>query len=176
MKRLKSSFRKFYGRYGYLIQQYEVSLSRMLNNILTLDQLQWLPNWSDSPPIFMTLIPDLTFTELRVVSMKHLQWVWLASRERLLFRTPGSVPLLGELLMRQLLRPVLLNLPYLNIDVLHWSIQFSHQLNVYWTDECFDVNRHHNLTKSYITPCWKSGPKYHKDLSNFWLVLWVAGC
>ena len=38
MERLKSSFRKFYGRYGDLIQQYEVTLSRMLNDILTLDQ------------------------------------------------------------------------------------------------------------------------------------------
>ena len=37
-------------RYGDLIQQYEVSLSRMLNDILTLDQ-QWLPNQSDFPPI-----------------------------------------------------------------------------------------------------------------------------
>ena len=36
--RLKSPFRKLYGRYGDLIQQYEVSLSRMLNDILTLDQ------------------------------------------------------------------------------------------------------------------------------------------
>ena len=36
-KRLKSSFRKFYSRYGDLIQQYEVSLSRMLNDILILD-------------------------------------------------------------------------------------------------------------------------------------------
>ena len=33
-----------------LIQQYEVSLSRMLNDILILDQ-QWLPNQSDFPPI-----------------------------------------------------------------------------------------------------------------------------
>ena len=33
-ERLKSSFRKFYGRYGDLVQQYEVSLSRMLNDIL----------------------------------------------------------------------------------------------------------------------------------------------
>ena len=49
-ERLKSSFRKFYGRYGDLIQQYEVSLSRMLNDILILDQ-QWLPNKSDFPPI-----------------------------------------------------------------------------------------------------------------------------
>ena len=38
VKCLKSSFRKFYGRYGDLIQQYEVTLSRMLNDILTIDQ------------------------------------------------------------------------------------------------------------------------------------------
>ena len=44
---------------------------------------------------FITLKPDLTFTELRVVSTKHFQWVWLASRERLPFRTPGSSPFLG---------------------------------------------------------------------------------
>ena len=48
--RLKSSFRKCYGRYGDLIQQYEVSLSRMLNDILILDQ-QCLPNQSAFPPI-----------------------------------------------------------------------------------------------------------------------------
>ena len=38
VERLKSSFRKFYGRYGDLIQQYEVTLSRILYAILTLDQ------------------------------------------------------------------------------------------------------------------------------------------
>ena len=38
VERLKSSFRKFYGRYGDLVEQYGVTLSRMLNNILTLDQ------------------------------------------------------------------------------------------------------------------------------------------
>ena len=48
--RLKSSFRKIYSRYGDLIQQYEVSLSRMLNDILAIDQ-QWLLNRSDFPPI-----------------------------------------------------------------------------------------------------------------------------
>ena len=72
-ERLESSFRTFYGRYVDLIQQYDVSLSRMLNDILRLDQLQWLLNRSDFPPLFMTLIPGLTFTELRVVSMEHLQ-------------------------------------------------------------------------------------------------------
>ena len=33
-ERLKSSLRKFYGRYGDLFKQYEVSLSQMLNDIL----------------------------------------------------------------------------------------------------------------------------------------------
>ena len=33
-ERLKSSLRTFYGRYGDLMEQYEVSLSQMLNDIL----------------------------------------------------------------------------------------------------------------------------------------------
>ena len=49
---------------------------------------------------FRTLIPTLIFTELWVVSMEHLQWVWHANRKRLPFQTPGSVPppLLGTCL------------------------------------------------------------------------------
>ena len=43
MKRLKSSLRKFYGRYGDLIKQYEVSLSQMLHDILGHDHIQWHP-------------------------------------------------------------------------------------------------------------------------------------
>ena len=62
---------------------------------------------------FMILIPTLTFTELWVVSMEHLQQVWHASRERLPFRTPGSVPLFWDLLVLQLLRPDSSNLPCL---------------------------------------------------------------
>ena len=50
MECLKSLLRTFHGRYGDLIQQYEVSLSPMLNDILILDQ-QWLTNRSDFPPI-----------------------------------------------------------------------------------------------------------------------------
>ena len=50
VERLKSALRKFYGRYGDLIRQYKVTLSQMLNDILTLDQ-QWLPNRLDFPPI-----------------------------------------------------------------------------------------------------------------------------
>ena len=43
MERLKSSLRKFYGRYGDLIKHYEVSLSQMLHNILGHDHIQWHP-------------------------------------------------------------------------------------------------------------------------------------
>ena len=50
VERFKLSFRKLYGRYGDLIQQYELSLSRMLNDILILDQ-QWLLNRTYFPPI-----------------------------------------------------------------------------------------------------------------------------
>ena len=39
-KHLRSSLGKFYGRYGYLIKQYEVPLSRMLHDILDDDRLQ----------------------------------------------------------------------------------------------------------------------------------------
>ena len=40
---LKSSLRKFYGRYGDLTKQYEVPLSRMLHDILDDDHIQWHP-------------------------------------------------------------------------------------------------------------------------------------
>ena len=56
-ERLKSSFRKFYGRYGDLIQQYEVSLTRMLNDILWPDHIQW------QPPTDQTLYRTRPFTE-----------------------------------------------------------------------------------------------------------------
>ena len=42
-ERLKSSLKKFYGRCGDLIEQYEVSLSKMLNGILWPDHIQWQP-------------------------------------------------------------------------------------------------------------------------------------
>ena len=61
VEHLKSSFRKFYGRYGDLIQQYEVSLSRMLNDILILDQVTSQPIRLSNN--FVTLIPSLTFTD-----------------------------------------------------------------------------------------------------------------
>ena len=79
--------RKFYGRYGDLIKQYEVSLSQMLNDILWPDHIQW------QPPTDQTLYRTRPFTEYWVVSIEHLRRVWHADRGRLLLRTPGPVPL-----------------------------------------------------------------------------------
>ena len=42
-ERLRSSLRKFYDRHGDLIKQYEVSLFRMLHDILDDGNLQWRP-------------------------------------------------------------------------------------------------------------------------------------
>ena len=86
-ERLKSSLRKFYGRYGDLIKQYEVSLTQMLNAILWPDHIQW------QPPTDQTLYRTRPFIEFLVVSIEHLRRVWHANRGRLLLRTPGSVPL-----------------------------------------------------------------------------------
>ena len=65
-ERLKSSLRKFYGRYGDLTEQYEAPLSRMLNDILYDDHIQWHPSliryytnfWQ---LLIWTLLPNLTF-------------------------------------------------------------------------------------------------------------------
>ena len=96
VERLKSSFRKFYGRYGDLIQQYEVSLTNVKWHsdpwpTVTTEPIRLSTN-------LMTLIPTLTFIELRVVSMEHLQWVWHASRERLPFWTTSFVAHFGTCL------------------------------------------------------------------------------
>ena len=86
-ERLKSSLRKFYGRYGDLIKQYEVSLTQMLNDILWPDHIQW------QPPTDQTLYRTRPFPEFWVVPIEHLRRVWHVDRGRLLLRTPGPVPL-----------------------------------------------------------------------------------
>ena len=63
-ERLKSSLRKFYGRYGDLTKQYEVPLSRMLRDILDDDHIQWHPpliGHNFWPLLIWTLLPNLTF-------------------------------------------------------------------------------------------------------------------
>ena len=65
-ERLKSSLRKFYGRYGNLTKQYEVPLSRMLHGIPEDDHIQrrsplmrYYINFD--PLLISTLLPNLTF-------------------------------------------------------------------------------------------------------------------
>ena len=84
-ERLKSSLSKFYGRYGDLIKQYEVSLSQMLNGILWPGHIQW------QPPADQTLYRTRPFTEFWEVSIEHLRRLRHADRGRVLFRTPGPV-------------------------------------------------------------------------------------
>ena len=65
-ERLKSSLRKFYGRYGDLTKQYEVPVSRMLHDILDDDHIQWHPpligHYTNFWPLLIwTLLPNLTF-------------------------------------------------------------------------------------------------------------------
>ena len=106
---LKSSFRKFYGRYEDLIQQYEVSLSRMLNDILILDQ-QWLPNQSDFPPISW---PLYRAWPPPIMSGFHGAFATGVACQQgtLTLLDTWFCPPLWDLLVLQLLRPDSSNLP-----------------------------------------------------------------
>ena len=110
-ERLKSSFRKFYGRYGDLIQQYEVSLSRMLKDILILDQ-QWLPNQSDFPPISW---PWYRAWPSPIMSGFHGAFATGVACQQGTLTLPDTWfrPPFWDLLMLQLLRPNSSNLPCL---------------------------------------------------------------
>ena len=110
-ERLKSSFRKFYGRYGDLIQQYEVSLYRMLNDILILDQ-QWLPNQSDFPPISW---PWYRAWPSPIMSGFHGAFATGVACQQGTLTLPDTWfrPPFWDLLMLQLLRPNSSNLPCL---------------------------------------------------------------
>ena len=110
-ERLRSSLRKFYGRYGNLIKQYEVPLSRMLQDILDDDYRHWRPPlirhntnfwpyyWSG--PYYRIWI----FTELRKVSIEHLQRLRHANRGTLTPPDTWSCPTLG-LASVLMLRPI----------------------------------------------------------------------
>ena len=97
-ERLKSSLRKFYGRYGNLIKHYEVPLSQMLHNILGHGRLKWHPQlirhytnmWT-----FYRTGPYYRFWPYYQISggfHRTLQRVRLANRGRLPLWTPGPVP------------------------------------------------------------------------------------
>ena len=100
---LKSSFRNFYSRYGDLIRQYEETLSRMLNEILTLDQ-QWFPT-----DLTFHQFHDL-FTELdlhRIMSGFHGAFATGVASQQGTLTLPDTWfrPPFWDLLVLQLLRP-----------------------------------------------------------------------
>ena len=131
-ERLKSSFRKFYGRYGDLIQQYEVSLSRMLNDILTLDQ-HWLPNQSDFPPITWPLYRAWPSP---IMSGFHGAFATGVACQlgTLTLSDTWFRPQLWDLLVLQLLRPDYSNLPclystyHLEIPLYFLEFAFNHYI------------------------------------------------
>ena len=113
-ERLKSSFRKFYGRYGDLIQQYEVSLSREFNDILILDQ-QWLPNQSDFPPISW---PWYRTWPSPIMRGFHGAFATEVACQQGTLTLPDTWfrPQFWDLLMLQLLRPIFLELAMSLLD------------------------------------------------------------
>ena len=153
-ERLKSSFRKFYDRYGDLIQQYEVSLSRMLNDILILEQ-QWLPNQSDFPPISW---PWYRAWPSPIMSGFHGAFATGVACQQGTLTLPDTWfrPPFWDLLMLQLLRPNSSNLPCL-YSTLHLEYplvlsRFSFDLKLRPIN--LNINRHQIITKDYLYQVW----------------------
>ena len=103
VERLKSLIRKFYGRYGDLVEQYGVTLSRMLNDILTLDNSDF--------PTDQTIhqFHDL-YTELdlhRIMSGFHGAFATGVASQQGTLTLPDTWfrPPFWDLLILQLLRP-----------------------------------------------------------------------
>ena len=98
MKRLKSSLRKFYGRYGDLVKHYAVSLSQMLHDILGHNHIQWHTKlsryYTSLRPYYRPWLYYRFWHYYPNFGGFHrtLQRVRLANRGRLLLRTPGPVP------------------------------------------------------------------------------------
>ena len=99
-ERLKSSLRKFYGRYGDFTKKYEVPLSRMLHDILEDVHIQWHPplmrHYTNFDPLLIwTLLPNLTF--YRIVWGFHRTFATGAACQQMTLTLPGtwSCPTLG---------------------------------------------------------------------------------
>ena len=95
-ERLKSSLRKFYGRYGDLVKHYEVPSPRCCVTFWDIEIYSDTLNWSDIAPILEAITgPCFQFSPYYQISggfHRTLQRVRLANRGRLLLRTPGPVP------------------------------------------------------------------------------------
>ena len=112
VEHLASSFRKFYGRYADLIQQYEVTFSRMLNDILTLTNSDF-PN-DQTFHQFHDLYSELYFH--RILSGFHGTFATGEASKEGTLTLPDTwcrPPPFRDLLVLQLLRPDSSNLPCL---------------------------------------------------------------
>ena len=87
---LQGTFRKFDGRYGDLIKQYEVNLSRMLHFILEDDHIQEHPLMI-TPIYELVMEMDLITETLHEVFKEDLQRVWYANTGRIPFHAPCPV-------------------------------------------------------------------------------------
>ena len=165
-ERLKSSFRKFYGRYGDLIQQYEVSLSRMLNDILILDQ-QWLPNQSDFPPISW---PWYRAWPSPIMSGFHGAFATGVACQQGTLTLPDTWfrPPFWDLLMLQLLRPNSSNLPCL-YSTLHLEYPLVLSRFCLW---CTLVQLLHYILKCiHLEWRWLLGPFRYMLIQTVWLIV-----
>ena len=105
MERLKSSFRKSCGRHWYVIQQYEVSLSRMLNDILTLANIDFSTDQSFHQ--FNDLDTELDVNLIKSGSRGTIAmgtWV-ICQQGRLTLPDTWFRPPFWDLIVLQLLRP-----------------------------------------------------------------------
>ena len=157
-ERLKSSLRKFYGRYGDLTKQYEVPLSWMLHDILDDDHVQLQPplirHYTNFWPLLnWTLLPNLTFYLIVRGSIEHLQRVRHANRGRLLLWTPSPVPPwdLHVFLCRD---QSFLNFScYVWVSNIPWYFSFAFT-NTYCLFSHAPINRRRNKSTQRLSTWW----------------------
>ena len=94
-ERLRSSLRKFYGRYGDLIKHYEGSLSRMLHDIQGHDHIQRHPHLTRHNTNFVNLLPNWTLLPILTLIPNFRRFPWnivtgAASEQRTL-TTPDTL-------------------------------------------------------------------------------------
>ena len=158
-ERLKSSLRKFYGRYGDPIKQYEVPLSRMVHDILDDDHM-----YTVTPSIDNTLHQFLTVTDCALITVFDLLPNWrgfhrtfatgAACQQRTL--TPAdtwSCPTLGLicLLMSRPISPELVLFPDFWVSNIPRYFSFASDCLWYkWTEKPIPlVDRRRNCISSW---------------------------
>ena len=161
-ERLKSSLRKFYGRYGDLTKQYEIPLSRMLHDILDDDHIQWHPpligHYTNFWPLLIwTLLPNLTFC-LIVQGFHRTYATGAACQQRTLTpRDTWSCPTLGLacVLMSRPISPELVLSP--DFWISNTPRYFSFAFDFYFRFEVCTFGAP-SIWKCFLRPCSAFSP------------------